>query len=942
MAKKPRTFYQQLIDRHDAFRPVEEVQAEILRKQLLSVKRKAQRTIRENMREYTKAGKYIDSPGAIAKAKGTVRDVNDLLKRGFGQVNTSLLSMKEASFDLAVGDFELAAKSLPGDIRTQISGSFSQIFPEAAYAAAEHPVMGVGPGTALANTVNDAQQQVRNILTNSVVNGESVRDTATKIGEALDIDRAAAERVARTNLNAAYNDAQKAIIQANSDIFAGYRWEAVLDDRTSEICMMLHGRTWGLEDIPPGPPAHWNCRSILVPVFRDPEIQELMDEDITRVRNYKVRGDHTVESDGFIRGGTTADEWARKQPSLTTRALTGSKTKSELFRKGIIGFDDIIGPDFKRRTDRQIIRRAAALNPRNAEVQALASAKGIRVPSEGRILAEDRAIAKDLWYDPPTEGQEALETFAEAPPPKLTDPKKIARAERQLEEVKAEIEEVEGKIATASEASKSELKKQRAKLMKKKRGIMRKLPGGGPRPPKPPTPPKPPAPKPKLVNRDAQVYNGLVDQIDDIDNNIRSTLAGLEKTPDDAGLLAQLGEFKKSRSRLAKRARSFKRKVPDALKADLKPIKPVPKTKGRKPVAKKKPGPKAPKPANVPDDIAIPDDLKALSKEVEDLEKAAAEAKKKRKSATREYNRVRREKQRAIRNRDFDKSKELSGELARIADRELKLGNQVSTLQQKLRKTRESFSEKSLTYRQQQLGRMKKVTKRERNLEQALERAKAELDSLMFGESQAKVLNPDDVLKALAQLNGQGEGIALTETRRKIYRNFADQLASGGVSPDQAKQYRQWMDQILRACDESILEDSQLNRITYLFERRVRAAAWKSINQVKYQLKESKNTIWHEFGHHLEYRNRHQRRRSLSWSSARTVGERPVPRRRYRREKVKRDKFYDEYVGRVYSDGIHEVTSMGVGPLADSTDFTNMLTKDYEHFRMMWAFLRGY
>jgi SPP1 gp7 family putative phage head morphogenesis protein len=77
--------------------------------------------------------------------------------------------------------------------------------------------------------------------------------------------------LARTNTFEALNEARYAEFTdpALSDFVLALEYSAVLDDRTTEICMALDGNVWA-DDNPVWddyrPPNHYNCRSVLVPV----------------------------------------------------------------------------------------------------------------------------------------------------------------------------------------------------------------------------------------------------------------------------------------------------------------------------------------------------------------------------------------------------------------------------------------------------------------------------------------------------------------------------------------------------------------------------------------------------------------------------------------------------------------------------------------------------
>ena len=84
----------------------------------------------------------------------------------------------------------------------------------------------------------------------------------------FDYDTVAASRFARTGTNYVYNQAHLNRYR-DTGIVAGVRYAAHLDDRTSEICRMLNGTIWEIDD--PNiltPPNHFNCRSRILPYFR--------------------------------------------------------------------------------------------------------------------------------------------------------------------------------------------------------------------------------------------------------------------------------------------------------------------------------------------------------------------------------------------------------------------------------------------------------------------------------------------------------------------------------------------------------------------------------------------------------------------------------------------------------------------------------------------------
>ena len=55
-------------------------------------------------------------------------------------------------------------------------------------------------------------------------------------------------------------------------------WVSVLDARTSDICINLDGSIFAIDE-GPRPPAHFNCRSIVVPLFWDDDVTFVSPEE---------------------------------------------------------------------------------------------------------------------------------------------------------------------------------------------------------------------------------------------------------------------------------------------------------------------------------------------------------------------------------------------------------------------------------------------------------------------------------------------------------------------------------------------------------------------------------------------------------------------------------------------------------------------------------------
>ena len=126
---------------------------------------------------------------------------------------------------------------------------------------------------------------VRQSLIQGINQGESIRNLEGRITSSFkQAEGYRAERIARSESIRSTNFASVESWK-QSGVVSGKQWSAIIDDRTHEDCLALHGRTWGLNDtilesgqpVQEGgrnydyeniehPPLFPNCRCTLLPV----------------------------------------------------------------------------------------------------------------------------------------------------------------------------------------------------------------------------------------------------------------------------------------------------------------------------------------------------------------------------------------------------------------------------------------------------------------------------------------------------------------------------------------------------------------------------------------------------------------------------------------------------------------------------------------------------
>lgn len=198
-------------------------------------------------------------------------------------------------------------------------------------------------------------EQVRQVVRDGFLLGDTNAQIAGKIREVEKVTRAQADALARTMTNHASNVARSETFDANSDVVTGYEWVATLDSRTTLTCSGRDGEIYDLSPDNPKPPAHFNCRSTTVPVI-DPEF------------DIGASGKGTRQSKGSegkkrVSANTTFGQWLKKQPAAFQdeyfSKFKDGDIKAKLFRKGglkIDKFTDVSGAEYS-------LSQLRALNP---------------------------------------------------------------------------------------------------------------------------------------------------------------------------------------------------------------------------------------------------------------------------------------------------------------------------------------------------------------------------------------------------------------------------------------------------------------------------------------------------------------------------------------------------------------------------------------------------
>lgn len=198
-------------------------------------------------------------------------------------------------------------------------------------------------GTAKAN-------QVRQIIRDGFTEGTTSQQLVRKLRDVIPLQSNQIQSLVRTATNSTSSIARMQTMMENSGLFDGYEWVATLDNRTSFLCMSRDGIIYPFASSSPMPPAHWGCRSTIIP-----KVKRQFDllAEVEGVRP-------SVGASGAQEVGakTAYGGWLKSQPASFQNEVLG-ETRAKLFRLGELKIDQFIDNSGRTYTLAQL----RALNP---------------------------------------------------------------------------------------------------------------------------------------------------------------------------------------------------------------------------------------------------------------------------------------------------------------------------------------------------------------------------------------------------------------------------------------------------------------------------------------------------------------------------------------------------------------------------------------------------
>lgn len=168
-------------------------------------------------------------------------------------------------------------------------------------------------------------REIGGIIRSGIISGRTTDELARDVSRTVTTrTKRQAATIVRTSVNAVATSARQATLTQNADVLTGVKWVSTLDGRTSMLCMGRDQKIYPV-DSGPRPPAHWACRSTVVP-----EVDH----------RFTVPGFEGARQskDGPVDARTTYNSWLKRQSKGFQDEVLGD-TKAKLFRSGGLHLD---------------------------------------------------------------------------------------------------------------------------------------------------------------------------------------------------------------------------------------------------------------------------------------------------------------------------------------------------------------------------------------------------------------------------------------------------------------------------------------------------------------------------------------------------------------------------------------------------------------------------
>lgn len=261
-------------------------------------------------------------------------DIRILLSRGFSEIREFII---KGAFQLSEAEMKFSTAAMQSGTSVRLSlPALAQIEQAVLMQGMDTPI---GPGTlSLTDAMNifssNKTIDITRLINNGILLGDTTKNIIRDLVRLLEKQhRSQIETLVRTSINHAASMARRAMVMENAAILDSEEWISTLDIRTTLICAGRDGRRYPV-GLGPYPPAHWNCRSVRVPIVKD--------EFSLGIRSVR-RPEKGAKGASTTTGQTRFDGWMRRQPADFQdeyfSQFPDGLEKAKLFRIGKLEID---------------------------------------------------------------------------------------------------------------------------------------------------------------------------------------------------------------------------------------------------------------------------------------------------------------------------------------------------------------------------------------------------------------------------------------------------------------------------------------------------------------------------------------------------------------------------------------------------------------------------
>lgn len=188
----------------------------------------------------------------------------------------------------------------------------------------------------------DTAFRFSNVVRQGIVQGKPNGTIISEVRDVITIGRANAAALVQTSVQTVANASLLETFKQNADVVKGVKQVSTLDGHTTDICIAYSEAEWSLDEKPingtklpfnGGPPRHWNCRSVLVPITKT--FKEL------GIDVPEFRPTSRASTDGQVSADMTFDSFLTRKGQAFQDEVLG-KGRAKLWRDGTITLTQLL------------------------------------------------------------------------------------------------------------------------------------------------------------------------------------------------------------------------------------------------------------------------------------------------------------------------------------------------------------------------------------------------------------------------------------------------------------------------------------------------------------------------------------------------------------------------------------------------------------------------